>query len=75
LCSKANPEAKDTSSRTPMDLIKQVFAQLSARGPDNQPLLSPADSTKARQLLSLVMDQRMVAFNLESQEVQGVHFA
>ncbi|CAE7560949.1 unnamed protein product [Symbiodinium natans] len=75
LCSKANTEATDSSSRTPMDLIKQVFGQLSARGPDNQPLLSPADSTKARQLLSLVMDQRMVAFNLESQEVQGVHFA
>ncbi|CAJ1371503.1 unnamed protein product [Effrenium voratum] len=75
LCSKAKPDTKDSSGRTPMDLVKQVFAQLSARGPDNQPLLSVADSGKARQLLSLVMDQRMVAFNLESQEVQGVHFA
>lgn len=75
LCSNAKPDAKDSSNRTPMDLVKQVFGQLSARGADNQPLLSAADSAKARQLLSLVMDQRMVAFNLESQEVQNVHFA
>ena len=75
LCSKAKPDAKDSSNKTPMDLVKQVFGQLSSRGPDNQPLLSAVDSAKARQLLSLVMDQRMVAFHLENQEVQNVHFA
>eukprot|EP00930_Biecheleria_cincta_P025163 TRINITY_DN17950_c0_g1_i2.p1 TRINITY_DN17950_c0_g1~~TRINITY_DN17950_c0_g1_i2.p1 ORF type:complete len:636 (-),score=107.94 TRINITY_DN17950_c0_g1_i2:114-2021(-) len=68
LCSGASLDMMDSRSHTPKDLLKQVAGQYR-----NQPDMS--DGWKARQLIALVTDQKMVAFHVENQDIFGTLFA